>query len=446
MVMTSKSTNADIIGFTSHFIVMTGRFLIRNLWSNKIRDDAKRIMLIWKRTNMCVETLERGKEHTTKEYPKLTCKIKQGHNMLYKYRIPTGLSFEKLSQSVRVIEFDLKSEILVKILENEKKAHFSLKVLSGKLLDLIKYSNEAEIAPEGKNLKKGLWIPIGWSRRGLEQLDLASSNSPHLMIGGSTGSGKSILGRLIMVCLHLRYSRDECRLWLCDLKHGNGTSMIGENPLLVDRTISKPEDIFNLLSDASIEIGKRYTLFRKYKCDDLEAFNETFPDKRLPRIVIYIDEMSKIEGKEFRETRELMTKVTGESRGAGIHFIISLFRPIASTVSGTMKNNFSAVVAFRCNPTSARVLLGEDKEDYESAMSIDKDVEGRALFKFKDEVLIQVPFIDNKMVKDIMKDYQKAPDPTYTPIGNEIVKEDVHIVLSTKKSNTLYIVGKNEEK
>lgn len=430
----TKSASMDIIGFVSTAIVTTGRFILRNAPSNKIRDDTKRIMLVWKRTNMCIETVERGNENKVKEYPRLVRKIKQGHNMLYKYRIPTGLSFDKLSQSIRVIEFDLKSEVLVKILENEKKAHFSLKVLSGKLLDLIKYTNEADLAPENKSLKKGLWIPIGWSRRGLEQLDLASSNSPHLMIGGATGGGKSILGRLILVCLHLRYTRDECRLWLCDLKHGNGTSMLGDDPLLVDRTVSSPDDVYGLMQDASNEIGKRYALFRKYKCDDLEAFNETFPNKRLPRIVIYVDEMTKLEGKEFKETRELMTKVTGESRGAGIHIIISCHRPTANLVSGTMKNNFSAVVAFRCNATSARVLLGEDKEEYEAALAIDPDVEGRALFKFKDEVLIQIPYIDNRMVRVIMKDYQKSPDP-YTPIGTEIIRGETTIVLSTRNLN-----------
>jgi len=427
------SNNIDIIGYTARSIMFIGNYILKNLFDNNESNYAKRIMLVWKRTNMCVETVERGKDYTVKEYPKLICKIKQGHNMLYKYRIPTGLSFEKLSQSIRVIEFDLKSEVLVKILENEKKAHFSLKVLSGKLLDLIRYTNEAEIAPEGKSLSKGLWIPLGWSRRGLEQLDLASSNSPHLLIGGATGGGKSILGRLIMVCLHLRYTRDQCRLWLIDLKHGNGTSMLGDNPLLVDRTISNPEDVYGVMQEASIEIGKRYTLFKKYKCDDLEAFNKAYPKKALPRIVIYVDEMTKLEGKKLRETRELMKIVTGESRGAGVHMIISCHRPTANLVDGTMKNNFSAVVAFRCNPVSARVLLGE--EEYESALAIDPDIEGRALFKFKDEVLIQVPFIDNKMVREIMEDYQKPPDPTYTPMGNEVIDIESTVVLSTKKLN-----------
>jgi len=232
----------------------------------------------------------------------------------------------------------------------------------------------------------------------------------------------------------LRYTRDDCRLWLCDLKHGNGTAMLGDNPLLVDKTISSPEDVYGIMQDASHEIGKRYTLFKKYKCDDLEAFNEAYPKKKLPRIVIYIDEMTKLEGKEFKETREIMTKVTGESRGAGVHVIISCHRPTANLVNGTMKNNFSAVVAFRCNATSARVLLGEDKEEYESALSIDADVEGRALFKFKDEVLVQIPYIDNRMVREIMEDYQKTPDP-YTPMGNEIIQGEAAIVLSTRNSN-----------
>ena len=81
---------------------------------------------------------------------------------------------------------------------------------------------------------------------------------------------------------------------------------------------------------------------------------------------------------------------------------------MANLINGTMKNNFSAVVAFRCNAVSARVLLGKDEENYKAAGMIDPDVEGRALFSFKDQVLIQVPYIDNKMIKEIMSRYQKA--------------------------------------
>lgn len=128
----------------------------------------------------------------------------------------------------------------------------------------------------------------------------------------------------------------------------------------------------------------------------------------IPHIVCFVDELTKLEGKEFKEAREKLSKVTGEGRASGVHMIISCHRPTANLVSGTMKNNIPAVVAFRCNPVSARVLLGED--EWESSMMIDKDIEGRALFKFKDEVLVQVPYIDDDMVTEIMAHYQKLQE------------------------------------
>jgi hypothetical protein len=398
----SSAVKPDIIGLTGSTIVTIGRFALKYIKKEKDSHPG-RIMLCWKRNDVCIETKEHGKDYVAKEYPKLVDKGWKGHNRVFKYKIPTGLSHSKLIKSMNDIEFDLKSEILFKLLENDPKAHFSLTILSGHLLDFIKYTNEAQSVPK----TKGLWIPLGWSRRGLEQLDLASSNSPHLMIGGATGGGKSILGRLILAALHIRYTRDDCRLWLCDLKHGNGTSKLGPNPILVDRSISGPEQVEQMMDDLSKIIGERYDVFKQYECDDLAAYNEEYPEKRLPRIVVYVDEMTKLEGKEFKIAREKMTKVTGEARGSGVHVIISCHRPTANLVSGTMKNNFSAVVAFRCNAVSARVLLGEDEEDYKAASMIDPDVEGRALFSFKDQVLIQVPYIDNKMIKGIMSAYQK---------------------------------------
>jgi hypothetical protein len=418
-----EAVKVDIIGLFADTIVQIGRFVLRHIGSEQDSHPG-RILLSWKRNGVCVETLEYGKE-TSKLYPSLVDKGWNGHNRVFKYKIPTGLKHDKLIKSLNDIEFDLKSEVLFKRLENDKKAHFSLTILSGKLLDLINYTNEAEKIPT----KKGLWVPVGWSRRGLEQLDLASSNSPHLMIGGAAGGGKSILGRLIMACLHMRYTRDECRLWLGDLKHGNGTALLGRDPLLVDRTITSVDDVGKMMDDLSLIIGERYELFKKYECDDISAFNEEYPNKMIPRIVVYFDEYTKMEGKELRNVRDKVTKVTGESRGAGVHFIISCHRPTANLVSGTMKNNIPAVVAFRCNPVSARVLLGED--EWESSMMIDKDVEGRALFKFKDEVLIQVPFINNKMIKDIMASYQK---PQSTQAGPDKVNK------ATKEPDEL---GKN---
>ncbi len=395
-----REVRPNIIDLTASLIVKIGRLAINHIGGEK-GSHPGRIMLCWKRNDVCVETKELKKDHVSKEYPCLVSKGWNGHNRVFKYRIPTGLKFDKLIKSITDIEFDLKSEVLFKRLENDPKAHFSLTVLSGHLKDLIVYTDEA------RQLKdNGLWIPLGWSRRGLEQLDFASNNSPHLMIGGGTGAGKSILARLILTSLHIKYTREDVRLWLCDLKHGNDISMLGDDPELVDKVVIGPEAIEEAMDELAVIIRERYDLIKRHKgCSDIKSFNKLYPDKRIPHIVCFVDELTKLEGKEFKVAREKMSKNTGEARAAGVHFIISCHRPTANLVSGTMKNNIPAVVAFRCNPVSARVLLGED--EWESSMMIDKDVEGRALFKFKDEVLIQVPYINDDMVSDIMSAYEK---------------------------------------
>lgn len=428
--MTDK-VGTDIIGLFSSVVVKVGSFALRH-----IRKDSDshpgRIMLCWKRNGVCVETIERGKE-TEKLYPKLVDKGWKGHNRVFKYRIPTGLKHDKLIKSINDIEFDLKSEVLFKLLENDKKAHFSLTVLSGHLQDLINYSDEAS-----KLRENGLWIPVGWSRRGLEQLNLASNNSPHLMIGGGTGAGKSILARLILACLHMKYTREDVRLWLCDLKHGNDVSLLGDDPILVDKVVTGPESVESAMDELAVIIGERYEFIKKHKgCSDINKYNKLHPTKKIPHIICFVDELTKLEGKEFSKAREKMSKNTGEARAAGVHFIISCHRPTANLVSGTMKNNIPAVVAFRCNPVSARVLLGED--EWESSMMIDKDVEGRALFKFKDEVLVQVPYINDDQIELIMASYQKPKIAQDTPV--KIIKAPKEACIYGGKENNSKNMG-----
>jgi len=415
-----EKVNPDIIGLFSSVVVKIGRFALRHI-GKESDSHPGRIMLAWKRNDVCIETKERGKDHTTKEYPRLIDKGWSGHNRLFKYRIPTGLKHDKLVKSINDIEFDLKSEVLFKLLENDPKAHFSLTVLSGHLRDEIIYTDEAE-----KLKNDGLWIPVGWSRRGLEQLNLCSNNSPHLMIGGGTGAGKSIYARLILACLHMRYTRDDVRLWVCDLKHGNDTSMLGDDPVLVDKVVVGPETIESAMDELAVIIGQRYEFIKRHKgASDINSLNKKYPAEKLPHIICFVDELTKLEGKEFKVAREKMSKNVGEARAAGVHFIISCHRPTANLVSGTMKNNIPAVVAFRCNPVSARVLLGED--EWESSMMIDKDIEGRALFKFKDEVLVQVPYINDPMIESIMSAYQK-PQSTQSEVVYFVAKSPKNII------------------
>lgn len=390
-----KPTQLNPIGLIADMIILTGRIASRHLFH---QGTPGRIALAWKRADVCTETKERNREDTEKLYPRLIKKGWNGKNRVFYYRLPTGLSFLKVHKAIHFLESDLKCEVIDKLLENHPKAHFSLTILSGHLLDYVEFNDEIQHLKDN-----GLWLPLGWSRRGLEQINLEDDNSCHLLIGGGTGAGKSTLAKMFLVSLHVKYTREDVVMWLCDLKHGNDIAMLGDSPLLVDRVIEEPEHVDSMADDLSDEIKRRYTVFKQSGCRDIKTFNAN--SKRMPHLILFVDEYTRLEGKKFQDVREKLSKITGEGRAAGVHVIVSCHRPTANLIPGTMKNNMAAVVAFRSNPVSARVLLGED--EWESAMTIDKEVPGRALFKWKDEVLMQVPFLKDSVCKEIMSQYQK---------------------------------------
>lgn len=391
-----KPTQLNPCGLIADMIVLTGRIIGRHLFHAGVPGT---IALAWKRADVCAETKERNRNDMEKLYPRLVKTGWNGKNRVFYYKLPVGLSYKKILKNIDVIESYLKCEVIPKLLENHPTAHFSLTILSGHLLDYIEFSDEIEEALKDN----GLWLPLGWSRRGLEQINLEDDNSCHLLLGGGTGAGKSTLARLFLVMLHIKYTRENVVLWLCDLKHGNDIALLGENPALVDKVVEEPEDVDKMADELSEEIKRRYSLFKQNGCRDIKSFNAK--KKRMPHLILFIDEYTKLEGKKFIETREKLSKITGEGRAAGVHVIVSCHRPTANLISGTMKNNMASVVAFRCNAVSARVLLGED--EWEDSLMIDKDIPGRALYKWKDNVLMQVPFIKDKVCEKIMKQYQK---------------------------------------
>ena len=262
-----------------------------------------------------------------------------------------------------------------------------------------------EITNAIKRKKKGLWIPLGYSRRGLELVNLADDNSAHILQGGSTGGGKSTLTKLIMVILHLVYTTGDVALWLMDLKQGNEIKLLGKNPLLVKNKCSNKEEAESFLGSLWNEVLRRYELFQEYDVTSIDEYNE-IAEKRLPRILLIIDEYNKLEGKEYNTARLLAKHITGDGRSAGVHVYLSTHRPTANLVDGTLKNNFPVTVAFRCNPVSARVLLGED--EWQMSKKIDAEIAGRALFSYTDQILLQVPLLSNADTKYIMSNYQAA--------------------------------------
>ena len=364
-------------------------------------DEDKDVALIFRRAGVYIE--DPDYEKPKKLYPEFVKEEWDGKNRVLYYRLPKGMSFRKIVKNQDALEFGLKAEVLLKYLENDTKADFSLKILSGKLLDFIK-ADLNKIVADIRKRGPGVWVPLGYSRRGLECINLADDNSSHIMIGGSIGGGKSTLLRLIMVMLHMVYTREEVALWLVDFKHGNEIQVLGKNPELVDMKCSDPGESQSYFMELYTETQRRYEAFHHLGVTNISEFNRNSKDK-LPHIILIIDELGKLEGKEYGAARLALKHVAGDGRAAGVHVIMSMHRPVANIVDGTMKNNMPVTVAFRSNPVSARVLLGEDS--WEASQLIDPDIAGRAVFDWMHQILIQVPYITTDKTKLIMSAYQR---------------------------------------
>lgn len=209
----------------------------------------------------------------------------------------------------------------------------------------------------------GLSVPLGEDRFGnIVTIDFTSSNSPHLLIGGTTGSGKSEALNTILAGITQHYSPNEVRLQLIDpkgteLEHLSGCEHI-------DGEIGWDEDdAIGILSNAVEEMQLRYARFKKSKVRNLEDYNAQAPEaERVPRWVIVLDEYADLTSEpESKKTIEAhLKRLAQKARAAGIHVIIATQKPDATVISTNLRSNLPAQLALRVkSATESRVIMDD---------------------------------------------------------------------------------------
>lgn len=209
----------------------------------------------------------------------------------------------------------------------------------------------------------GLKVPLGEDRfGGVVEIDFTSSNSPHLLIGGTTGSGKSEALNTILAGIVRHYSPDEVRLQLIDPKGTELEHLSGSEHL--DGEIGwDEEDAIEILTRAVDEMQARYVKFKNSKVRSLLDYNETVTfEERIPRWVIVLDEYADLtsdpETKRIIEAH--LRRLAQKSRAAGIHVIIATQKPDASVISTNLRSNLPAQLALRVkSSTESRVIMDE---------------------------------------------------------------------------------------
>ncbi len=185
---------------------------------------------------------------------------------------------------------------------------------------------------------------------------------PHMLIAGTTGSGKSVCVNSILTCLLLFNTPDDLRLVLVDPKRVELTGYNGI-PHLLGPVVVEMDRVIGALQWMTREMDKRYHMFAQAGSRNITDYNAKMKlqgQKKLPYLVVIIDELADLMMIAPDETEKTITRLAQLSRATGIHLILATQRPSVDVVTGLIKANFPARIAFAvASNTDSRVILDQ---------------------------------------------------------------------------------------
>jgi S-DNA-T family DNA segregation ATPase FtsK/SpoIIIE len=185
------------------------------------------------------------------------------------------------------------------------------------------------------------------------------THMPHLLIAGTTGSGKSVCVNAILAGFLLNNSPADLRLILVDPKRVELTGYNGI-PHLLAPVVTDAEKVVNALQWMLREMDTRYHKFSKEGVRNIQEYNGRHPDERIPYLVIVIDELADLMMLAPEETERSITRLAQLARATGIHLILATQRPSTDVVTGLIKANFPARIAFAvASNIDSRVILDQ---------------------------------------------------------------------------------------
>ncbi|MDR1378875.1 MAG: hypothetical protein LBJ36_07465 [Synergistaceae bacterium] len=181
---------------------------------------------------------------------------------------------------------------------------------------------------------------------------------PHLLVAGTTGSGKSVFMNTCILGMCYRRGPDELKLILVDPKHVEFAIYDGL-PHLLARPVSDPKKAIAALSWTVQEMENRSEAFAHAKVRNLASYNEkALPKNRFPHIVVVVDELADLMYTAGKEVEGLIVRLAQKARAAGIHLILATQRPSVDVITGLIKANVPARVAFAVpSQTDSRIII-----------------------------------------------------------------------------------------
>jgi DNA segregation ATPase FtsK/SpoIIIE, S-DNA-T family len=226
-------------------------------------------------------------------------------------------------------------------------------------------------AAEFANSPSKLTLAMGRDLHGrIKVTDLASM--PHLLIAGSTGTGKSVFINSLMMSILYKATPDDVKMVLVDPKRLE-LSLYGDIPHLLAPVVTDPKVASNVLRNATREMENRLKLLAQRGVRNIDQYNRTFQKqqslslfenteesehKPLPYLVIIIDELADLMMVDTNNVEESITRLAQMARAVGIHLILATQRPSVDVITGLIKANFPARISFRvASKVDSRTIL-----------------------------------------------------------------------------------------
>ena len=226
-------------------------------------------------------------------------------------------------------------------------------------------------SPEAVKASNPLDVAIGKDIAGKAVfLDLAAT--PHMLIAGATGAGKSSGINCIITSLLMRTTPDDVRLILIDPKQVE-MGQYARLPHLLTQPVTNPKKAANALGWAVKEMERRYDVLSELGYRDIAGYNKAFAKgqiqpplgseidyEHLPYIVVVVDELNDLMMVAARDVEESITRIAQKARAVGIHLIVATQRPSVNVITGVIKANIPARMAFAVSSlTDSRVILDQ---------------------------------------------------------------------------------------
>jgi len=256
--------------------------------------------------------------------------------------------------------------------------------------------------------KKDIKLPIALGKNisGTSIIgDLASM--PHLLIAGTTGSGKSVCINTIILSLLYRHSPEKCKFILIDPKMLELSTYEGI-PHLLCPVITEAKKAASVLGWVVKEMESRYRLMTKEGVKNIDGYN-TKHKLPMPYIVVVVDEMSDLMLVAGKEIENYIQKLSQMARAAGIHIIMATQRPSVDVITGTIKANFPTRISFQVtSKIDSRTILGE--QGAEQLLG-----KGDMLYMSSANRIVRIhaPFVSENEIEKINNFLRSQAEPDY---------------------------------